>query len=251
MEAEGVGTGGERGVEAEGERGVGARRERGVEAEGERGVGARGERGVEAEGERGAGRETTGLGTAFTTDCEVLLQRDLTEAQKLELVLNFSKYSPCSTFVFPMTVEYGKKWSFQDCYLKMYPWLGYSIKLDACLCLPCSLFNVESDASMNFARKPVSNWTTFSNKVKSHSLSPTHCKCALEMKSFLDAHSGVQPTIDTSLDKRRSELYELNCKRLDAIIDCIIMCGQQNIALRGHRDSGNDSSNKGNFKANS
>ena len=55
--------------------------------------------------------------------------------------------------------------------------------------------------------------------------------CALEMKSFLDAHSGVQPTINTSLDKRRSELYELHCKRLDAIIDCIIMCGQQNIAL--------------------
>ena len=73
--------------------------------------------------------------------------------------------------------------------------------------------------------------------------------CALEMKSFLDAHSGVQPTINTSLDKRRSELYELHCKRLDAIIDCIIMCGQQNIALWGHRDSGNDSSNKGNFKA--
>ena len=80
-------------------------------------------------------------------------------------------------------------------------------------------------------------------------MSPTHCKCALEMKSFLDAHSGVQPTIDTSLDKRRSELYELNCKWLDAIIDCIIMCGQQNIALRGHCDYGNDSANKGNFKA--
>ena len=80
-------------------------------------------------------------------------------------------------------------------------------------------------------------------------MSPTHCKCALEMKSFLDAHSGAQPTIDTSLDKCRSELYEFNCKRLDDIIDYIIMCGQQNIALRGHCDSGNDSSNKGNLKA--
>ena len=62
------------------ERGMGTGGERVVEAEGERGVGARGERGVEAEGERGVGRETTGLGTAFTTDCEILLQKDLTEA---------------------------------------------------------------------------------------------------------------------------------------------------------------------------
>ena len=53
---------------------------------------------MEAEGERGAGRETTGLGTAFTTDCEVLLQRDLTEAQKLELVLNF-----LSTILVPLS----------------------------------------------------------------------------------------------------------------------------------------------------
>ena len=47
-------------------------------------------------------------------------------------------------------------------------------------------------------------------------------------KSFTDTHSGIQPTIDTSLDKRRQELYDLNCKRLDAII---VLCGRQNIAF--------------------
>lgn len=67
----------------------------------------------------------------------------------------------------------------------------------------------------------------------------------------MDAHSGTQPTIDTALDKRRQELYQLNCKRLDAIIDCIVLCGQQNIAVRGHRDANSQplGCNKGNFKA--
>ena len=51
---------------------------------------------------------------------------------------------------------------------------------------------------------------------------------------------------------RSKELYHHNSKRLDAIIDCIILCGKQNISLRGHRDancSSHNATNKGNFKA--
>ena len=104
---------------------------------------------------------------------------------------------------------------------------------------------------MNLVQKPVSNWTTFNDKVKIHSASSTHTKCALAMTAFIDTHSGVQPTIDTSLSKHRQELYRLNCKRLDAIIDSVLLCGQQNIALRGHCDANSQPQglNKGNFKA--
>ena len=84
-----------------------------------------------------------------------------------------------------------------------------------------------------------------------HSTSHTHIKCALAMTSFIEAHSGTQPTIDTAFNKHRQELYQLNCKRLDAIIDCIVLCGKQNIAFRGHRDANSQAldCNKGNFKA--
>ena len=37
--------------------------------------------------------------------------------------------------------------------------------------------------------------------------------------------------------KHRQELYELNCKRLEAIIDCVVLCGKQNIPLCGHHDA--------------
>ena len=118
--------------------------------------------------ERGRVEGRTGL----SSDCEVLLRSDLTDEEKLEIALNFSQYNPSSTFSFPTTLEYSKKRSFQYRYLAMYPWLGYSVNLNACLCLPCSLFNRQI---INFARKPVSNWTTFNNKVKAHSLCSTHC----------------------------------------------------------------------------
>ena len=47
------------------------------------------------------------------------------------------------------------------------------------------------------------------------------------------------------------EMYDLNCKRLDAIIDCVVLCERQNIAFRGHKDDNSqaDGQNKGNFKA--
>ena len=71
------------------------------------------------------------------------------------------------------------------------------------------------------------------------------------MTSFIETHSDIQPTVDTPFSRHRQELHDLNCKRFAAIIDCILLCGQQNIALRGHRDSNSQVqvSNKGNFKA--
>ena len=70
------------------------------------------------------------------------------------------------------------------------------------------------------------------------------------MKSFKEAHSGVQPTIDVSLDIRRQELYDSNCNRIDAIIECVLLCLKQSIAFRGHDDANSsESKNKGNLKA--
>ena len=48
----------------------------------------------------------------------------------------------------------------------------------------------------------------------------------------------------------KQRLFSTNCNQLDTIIECILSCGKQNIALRGHVDA--DSSNstkKSNFKA--
>jgi len=83
--------------------------------------------------------------------------------------------------------------------------------------------------SQNFVQKAYSNWTKLNGKVKAHSTSSVHVKCVLAMESYKDAHSGKQPTIDTALDLCRKSNYDLNCQRLDAIIDCTILCRKQNI----------------------
>ena len=82
-------------------------------------------------------------------------------------------------------------------------------------------------------------------------MGPAHVIWVSAMTSFIETQSGIQPTIETSLSRHRQELYDFNSKELYAIIDCIILCGQQNIALCGHHDSNSQLqvSNKGNFKA--
>ena len=186
-------------------------------------------------------------------DCETLLRKGLSDTNKLDILLNFSSFNPPSSYQFPTKIEFGKNRSFQHKYLRLYGWLGYTSKLDGCLCLPCCLFGSDGGNAKIFVEKPYSNWTALNQKLKLHSTCPTHVKCSLAMKSFKDAHAGVQPTIDTTMNKHRQEQYDLNCNRLDAIIDCVVLCGKQNIALRGHRDANSQlqaqSSNQGNFKA--
>ena len=88
----------------------------------------------------------------------------------------------------------------------------------------------------NFVQQPYCNLTKFSDKVKAHSVCSVHTTSVLAMTSFEELHSGMQPSIDTSLSMNRQRLFSTNCtrNRLYAIIECILLCGKQNIALQGH-----------------
>lgn len=170
-------------------------------------------------------------GTAIR-DCNILLQGDLTEEQKLNVILNFTRYNPPSVYSYPTKSEYDKSRSFQHHYLKKYSWLGYSVQLDGCLCLPCCLFASAKAKVQNFVHQPYRNWTKFNDKVKAHSVCSVHSESVLAMKSFEEVHSGMQPSIDTKLSMHWQRLFSTNCNRHDAIIECILLCGKQNIALQ-------------------
>ena len=49
-----------------------------------------------------------------------------------------------------------------------------------------------------------------------------------------------QPTIREQLNTAALQLVATDRKKLHSIIESIILCGRQNIPLRGHRDSGMD-----------
>ena len=168
--------------------------------------------------------------TQLPRDCEVLLYKNLSDTQKLKITLNFSTFTPNSDYAFPSTVEYGKKTLFPTP-LFTYIQVAWLFCLSRWLPFPSS----DADKAETFVHKSFSSGTTLNKKLRQYHTSATHTRCVAAMNCFVDAHSGTQPTIDTSLNKCRQERYELNFKRLDAIIDCVVLCGRQNIAFRGHR----------------
>ena len=88
-------------------------------------------------------------------DCQVLalLRQVSPEEQKLDVILNFAKFKPQPTYKFPTKLGYGKKRAFRYHYLQTYHWLGHSVALDGCFCLPCCLFSSAADRLQNFVQK--------------------------------------------------------------------------------------------------
>ena len=104
--------------------------------------------------------------------------------------------------------------------------------------LPLSslFFFVSAEARVqNFVQQPYHNWTKFNDKVKAHSACSVHKESVLALKSFEEVHYGVQPSIDLSLSINRQRLFSTNCSRLDAIVECILLCGKQTLLCEGIR----------------
>ena len=66
--------------------------------------------------------------------------------------------------------------------------------------------------------------------------SNVHAMATLRATQFKQMIENKTLGIDVQLNTARQELIEKNRLRFRPIVDCIITCGRQNLALRGHRD---------------
>ena len=60
------------------------------------------------------------------------------------------------------------------------------------------------------------------------------------MKAFQEVMTNKQPSIAHQLDQASQQLMASNRLKLRSIIETVLLCGRQNIPLRGHRDSSYD-----------
>ncbi|KAE9536596.1 hypothetical protein AGLY_006998 [Aphis glycines] len=137
-----------------------------------------------------------------------------TNDKKYKILKN--RWIPNEFYKFPISGT--RKLKSQRNWLLEFPWLSYSEKLDGAFCVFCFLlYKVPSSDSV---------------------LSLERCKRAIPLQ----------------LNTARLATIEQNRKILSSIIETIILIGRQEIALRGHRDSGSILSefptyNDGNFRA--
>lgn len=65
-----------------------------------------------------------------------------------------------------------------------------------------------------------------------------HLSSKLDADHFLFILDRKQISIVEKLETNRTVQIKLNRSRLIPIIECIVLCGRQEIALRGHCESG-------------
>ncbi|XP_011404810.1 PREDICTED: 52 kDa repressor of the inhibitor of the protein kinase-like [Amphimedon queenslandica] len=106
-----------------------------------------------------------------------------------------------------------------------------------------------------FIETPFTNFKKAYELCDSHADRHYHKDAVVFCDGFVQEMSGRQASVAVQLRRDLSHCIQTNRRKLHSIVETIMLCGRQNIPLRGHRDSGTDikgassSSNHGNFQA--
>lgn len=136
--------------------------------------------------------------------------------------------------------------------------MAYSVACDGAFCKYCMLFcskeiNTQKLGQLVFEK--FSNWHCAVEKFNNHQKTNYHITATLKVNEFLFVFENKQDSITVKLDSQLKLEIEQNRQILRPIIETILLCGRQGIALRGHVD--NDpidfsslflSNNEGNFR---
>ena len=152
---------------------------------------------------------------------------------------------------FPATLKGNKHRSFRSEWYKRYRWLEYSRERDAAYCYPCRLFTTEPGKYWEtFTKTGFSDWKYAIGKdgiIPCHDCCKTHMQaiCMVSWQEYANnKESGT--SVANRLDAARFQLITKNWHYLKTILEFLMVCSQQEIALRGH-DEPMKLLNKGNF----
>ena len=103
-------------------------------------------------------------------------------------------------------------------------------------------------------QRPLTNFTKALELLDKHTAKSYHKAAIVRYDDFVKVMRGQQPNIRQRLDKVVADTIAKNRQKLRSIVETIVLCGRQNIPLRGHRDNTLDiecseSSTHGNFRA--
>lgn len=172
----------------------------------------------------------------------------MSDHQKYHLLTSHSK--PDSSYTFPSSHlnKCNRAFKYNN-WTRKYPWLTYSMHLDGVFCLHCALFSRERSGRGSLVNRPFVNWTRCSEAFRDHAASKYHVSCISASEMFAAVTTGQQRTVDRFIDRQKDELANKNKNILLSIIDAILFCGRQCIALRGDNEHLNTPGNPGNFLA--
>lgn len=157
------------------------------------------------------------------------------DSDKYQLLKNHFKPGP--NYKFPKGIH-GR--TFQSRWLQVYPWLVYSKKENGGYCLPCVLFatcGYQSSTPGILVSRPLTAFSKALELFRKHAEKDYHKMAVVRAEEFLKVMENQQSGISHRINQTIADLVEKNRKILTSIVKTIVLCGQQNIPLRGHRDT--------------
>ena len=154
---------------------------------------------------------------------------------------------------FPATKFGSTTRTFNVAWYDKFNWLEYSVERNACYCYPCRIFGASSSYGRSrpesaFTTTGFRNWKKATGKdgvLNRHASSVAHKQAEIAWHQY-KCNSEQGTSISDRLSSARSVTITQNRHYLISILKILLVCGKQDIALRGHRE-GSDSSNRGNF----
>ncbi|KAL4099002.1 hypothetical protein QTP88_023505 [Uroleucon formosanum] len=165
-----------------------------------------------------------------------------TKNRKPQVLTNL--WSPQANYLFPLLNNNNAKRNikFQQRWLDKFNWLSYSEKLEGAFCKYCVVFAKSggkgSQALGSLVTHAFQNWKKALEVFEKHSKHEYHTLSLLKSEQFLKSFSSGQPSIIDILDTERIKQKKENRLNLLPIIECVMLCGRQELALHGHKDAG-------------
>ncbi|XP_060607872.1 52 kDa repressor of the inhibitor of the protein kinase-like [Ruditapes philippinarum] len=94
----------------------------------------------------------------------------------------------------------------------------------------------ETSKQKSLAAVPLVDPSNIGKTIQAHAVSKLHRESCEAAHNFISVITGDKKDIVCSLSSAHEQTVEKNRKILVAVVDTLILCGKQNIAIRGHQD---------------
>lgn len=120
-----------------------------------------------------------------------------------------------------------------------YPYVSYSVAEDGAYCAACVSFS-NCKTTTVLVTRPLLDWSNAKRMLEAHEMSADHRTAVSRASEFLKVCNQQQGSVRQQLSKAYNDKVEKNKAALVSIVHTLLLCGRQNIALRGHNnDAGN------------
>ena len=156
----------------------------------------------------------------------------MSDSEKHDLLKNVCK--PPKSFIFPEQKRYGRTRHFCLQWLSTYPWLVHSPALNRGFCFTCVLFAKNKNKLGQLITSPMVNLARASTTLAKHWKQACHIGGQRDYAGFMAQVSGLA-NVAQQVVHHRTKTVAANREKMRSSIKCLVFCGKQNLALRGHR----------------